>query len=151
MKSNNLLTMDQFKTEQKAAKDSGAKGFPTFEKWRANKKKTYKVKGQDVEVKRSMVSDLNDRKAEHEKVEKDNTLAGVVGRALEGSVKLVRKLSRTMLPDRYRDKKAGNTLGAITDSSHSKSNSGRDLESYKFNLVSIFKNKKRDENDCYSY
>ena len=140
MKSNNLLTMDQFKEEQKAAKDSGAKGFPSFEKWRANKKKTSKVKGQDVEVKRSMVSDMNDRKAEHERVEKDNTLAGVVGRALEGSVKLVRKLTRTMLPDRYRDKKAGNTLGAITDSSHSKSNSGRDLESYKFNLVSVFKN-----------
>jgi len=32
MKGNTLLTMDQFKEEQKAAKDSGAKGFPSFEK-----------------------------------------------------------------------------------------------------------------------
>lgn len=140
MKGNNLLTMDQFKEEQKAAKDRGDKSFPSFEKWRANKKKTAKVKGQDVEVKRSMVTDMNDRKSEHERVEKDNTLAGVVGRALEGSVKLVRKLTRTAVPDRYRDKKAGNTLGAMVDSTHSKSNSGRDLESYKFNLVSMFKN-----------
>ena len=103
--------------------------------------KSYKVKGKDTPVKRADITNINDRKTDHESVPKDNSLGGVVNRVLTGSVKLVRKLVRTAISEDQRDKSnAADTVGAMFDSSHAKSKSGKDFESYKFDLVSQYKN-----------
>ena len=141
LKGNASLTEEDYKAAKKVATDAGITTFPDFKEWAVREKKTATVRGQRVEVTRTEITDINDRVSEHESVDADKTLGGTVKRALKGAVKLVRKLSRTAVPDAYREEsRAGDTLGAMADSSHSRSASGRDMESYKFNLVSIYKN-----------
>ena len=131
---------DKHKIESAKPNYVGPKKFDSFEEWK-KKRREVKVRGIPTQVTRSDITDLQQRKAEHQAVPKDRSLRGVLESTLDGGVKLVRKLTRTILNQDQRDgSRAADTLGAGMDSEHSRNASGRDLETYKFNLVSMYKN-----------
>jgi len=108
--------------------------------WKTAKKNSSKVRGKDQEVKRADITNINDRADRAEAAPVDTSFKSVLDNTLQGSVKLWRKVSRIMMPDRWRDESnSGDITGSIFDSAHEKSFSGRDFESEKHDRTAKYR------------